>query len=103
MCQTKIQISCSRYKYIAPLFPKTIIEDLQGEDVEKWRLVGEYKISKLNNLDVYDLVELWKGEHLIGIRWVLVVRSNSIFRALKVAKGYSLRPVTNINPERTYC
>lgn len=45
---------------------KTMIEASASENAEKWRQAGDNEISKLKEHNVYDLVELPNGTHLIG-------------------------------------
>lgn len=82
--------------------PKRMVEALRSEHGEQWKKAGQYEIPKLKEHNVYDLVELPRGEHLIGNQWVLAVKSNGTFRARVVAKGYSQSlELTSILTEHT--
>ncbi|KAI7946803.1 hypothetical protein MJO29_011330 [Puccinia striiformis f. sp. tritici] len=77
--------------------PSNIKKALTCKDATEWRIAAEYEIAQFEKLEVWELVEPFKGVKALGTRWVFVIKTPEadggpeIFRARYVAKGFNQR------------
>lgn len=69
--------------------PRDYSEAMSSSDSAKWREAAQYEIDQLHKLGTWELVDRPKNRKIIKNRWVFKAKTNGVYRARLVAKGFT--------------
>ena len=77
--------------------PTTVKDTLSSPDKAKWMSAMPKEIESLRKNDVWELVDLPKGQRAVGRKWVFKIKTDAEgsverFKARLVAQGFSQKP-----------